>query len=365
MKNAMLMAVGLAVCMMALGGEALGWQTESCPRYFQMTAANPSSCLFMWSPVNLPDPNLPVTAVCCNPAGIPFGESCAAPKPSCGAPANADRETCLACNGNRTPKAAKPIDLATGNTYITQSDISVPGTGGGLTLSLVWNSLLPAAQNTFPFMFGAGWRSNYEEHLVLNSPDSFVKYLRGDGSVWSFGVTSVSGPDVYRAAAPADDSTGSSWVNMSGSPTWTLTSKSGEKKIFDATSGTLLSITDRNGNVTQLSYDGSGRLSTVTDPALRHLYFNYANSSTPLVSSVTSDVGITLAYTYDAQGRLTQVTRPDGTTESFEYNAQSLISAVKDSDGKVLESHTYDAAGRGLTASRAGGVDSVTISYPQ
>jgi len=61
---------------------------------------------------------------------------------------------------------------------------------------------------------------------------------------------------------------------------------------------------------------------------------------------------------------LTQVTKPDFTTMSFTYNTLSLITSVKDNSGIVLESHTYDSSGRGLTSSRAGGVEAVTISYP-
>jgi YD repeat-containing protein len=71
-----------------------------------------------------------------------------------------------------------------------------------------------------------------------------------------------------------------------------------------------------------------------------------------------------LSYAYDDQGRLVTVTKPDHTTTSFQYDSNSLISAVLDSNGKVLESHTYDSSGRGLTSSRAGGAESVTVSYP-
>jgi hypothetical protein len=55
------------------------------------------------------------------------------------------------------------------------------------------------------------------------------------------------------------------------------------------------------------------------------------------------------------------------TTVSFQYvqySSMSLISAVLDTNGKVLESHTYDGELRGVTSSRAGGVDAVTITYP-
>jgi YD repeat-containing protein len=252
--------------------------------------------------------------------------------------------------------------LATGNTDITQTDISVPGLGGGLVLTRTWNSRLPAIQNAFSGMFGLNWRSNYEERLVFSSPDGYLKFAQGGGAVWSFGTAVVGGSFLtYRTAAPANDAT----TIGTGDTYYTLVAKSGEKKTFDNISGALLSIADRNGNTTTLTYDSTNRLITVADAAGRHLNFSYLSPTSPLVSTVTSDVGITLSYQYDPQGRLTLVTKPDNTTVSFEYDAQSRITAVRDADGKLLESHGYDALGRGLTSSRANGVDSLTVTYPQ
>jgi YD repeat-containing protein len=355
--------VAFAVLLTVLSHNAKAQQnTESCTLYNQLVERYGFSCLYNWTFDDLPDPNAPPTMVCCNPLGVPWGQVCAAPRPSCGVPPGAAPETCLSCNQGKTPSLGEPIDLATGNTYIAQADLSIPGLGGGLSISRTWNSLLPARQNSYPFMFGTGWRSNYEERLIFVSGDADVKYLRADGSVWSFAPISLGTTSVYKAAAPADDTT---TTITNGSPSWTLTAKSGEKRLFDSTTGALVSIVDRNGNATVLSYDSANRLATVTDAASRHLYFHYPDTSSTLVSSVTSDVGLSTAYAYDGQGRLTQFTKPDNTSISFEYNAQSLITAVKDYDNKVLESHTYDAVGRGLTSSRAGGVGSVTISYPQ
>jgi YD repeat-containing protein len=104
-------------------------------------------------------------------------------------------------------------------------------------------------------------------------------------------------------------------------------------------------------------------LITVTDPASRHLSFTYIGSSF-LAGSASADVGISYSYTYDNQGRLTKVTKPDNTTVSLQYDTNFNITAVLDSDGKVLESHTYDGAHRGLTSSRANGVEAVTAAYP-
>jgi len=250
------------------------------------------------------------------------------------------------------------ISLASGNTNIHQSDLRIPGLGGGLRLKRTWNSLWPATQSGFQIgLFGPNWRSTYEERVFVGA-DNYIKYGRSDGSFWSFGWSSYG---TYIPAAPQNVTATLVWSN-SGGP-WTLTFQNGEQRLFDNTSGKLTAIIDRNGNITTLSYDSLGRLATVTDPASRHLYFNYSTGTGSLVTSVTTDVGLTVTYSYDSNGRLTQVTEPDGSTLAFQYDANSFVSAVLDSQGKILESHTYDTSGRGLTSSRANGVDAITVSY--
>jgi YD repeat-containing protein len=214
----------------------------------------------------------------------------------------------------------------------------------------------PSTQTAFQVgLFGPNWRSNFEERVFVGD-DNFVKYARGDGSFWSFGYSGGS----LTVAAPANVAA----TLVQGASYWTLTFQNGEQRLFDVARGNLIEVIDRNGNTTQLSYDALGRLVTVTDPISRHLYFSYASGSSYLVTSVTSDIGLTVSYSYDSQGRLSLVTEPDQSTLSFQYNSQSLITAVTDTNGNLLESHTYDSSGRGLTSSRANGVDAVTVTYP-
>lgn len=279
--------------------------------------------------------------------------SCKVLNNSC-APPTAPDETCPTC-ARGVPVAGAPVNLATGNTYIQQTDLSIPGLGGGLSVVRTWNSKWPTSQAAMKVgLFGPNWRSNFEERIFIGS-DGYTRYARGDGSFWSFGFSGGA----LAVAAPAN-------VTASlapGASYWTLTLQNGEKRLFNNATGSLISITDRNGNTTQLSYDGANRLVTVTDPASRHLYFAYQNGSSYLVTAVTSDFGVSLSYSYDGQNRLIQITKPDNTTISFEYDGQARITAVKDVDGKILESHTYDTAGRGLTSSRASGIDAINISY--
>ncbi len=253
--------------------------------------------------------------------------------------------------------ASQPISFADGNTWIKETDVSLPGLSGGLQLSRRWNSIWPSSQTTYQTgIFGPNWRSNFEERVFVGS-DNYFKYARGDGSFWSFGYNG----GVWTVVAPQN-----AVATLTPGPSyWTLTFGNGEQRLFDNTSGNLIAILDRNGNTTQLSYNAVGYLSTVTDPAGRTLSFTYGNQSFPaLVTSVTSSAGPSISYSYDSQGRLTQVTEPDGSTFNFQYNTQSFITAVTDSQGVVLESHTYDSNGRGLTASRANGVEAVSVSYP-
>ncbi len=258
------------------------------------------------------------------------------------------------CDGHA---CGSPISLASGNTYIEQNDLAIPGLGGGLQLIRTWNSVWPKSLASYVRpSFGGNWKSNFEER-VFSASSGYMTYARGNGSFWQF---TQSGSN-WNITSPKN-----AVVTLASGPSyWTIKFQNGETRQFSNTSGSLAAIVDRNGNTTTLTYDTSNRLVIVTDPASRHLYFTYASSTSSLITSVTSDVGLSLTYTYDSQNRLTLVTKPDGSTLAFEYGASNAfwITAVKDSQGKVLESHTYDGMGRGLSSSRANGVDALSLSF--
>lgn len=326
-------------------------------------AQNSQSCVLEYQFCGLcGDPPIP-GATCF--IEITYLSICIVPSAGC-APAAAPYEDCPTCNAASLaqalpPFASAPVNLATGNTYIEQSDLRIPGLAGGLTLVRTWNSKWPPSQGASQVgLFGPNWRSTYEERVFLGT-DNYMKYARSDGSFWSFGYT---GGRTMAIAAPASANGAAALITPSmAAPNSTITFQNGEQRIFDGTSGALLSIIDRNGNTTTLTYDSANRLVTVTDPASRTLTFTYQNSSSRLVIGVSSSVGISLSYAYDAQNRLSQVTNQDSSTLNFAYDSQSRITSVTDSNGKVLESHTYDSSSRGLTSSRALGVEAIALSY--
>jgi hypothetical protein len=101
------------------------------------------------------------------------------PTPPPSAPAEVPL-SCPSCVGGQ------PINLTNGNTYIQQTDVQIPGIGGGLVLARTWNSIWPSSQSGLVSgLFGPNWRSTYEERVFVGT-DGTLKYARADGSFWSF-----------------------------------------------------------------------------------------------------------------------------------------------------------------------------------
>jgi RHS repeat-associated protein len=258
--------------------------------------------------------------------------------------------------------AGEPINLTNGNVYIKQDDYVLPGLSGGITLNRTWNSLwrsTPHGSIPQARMFGDSWTSSYEDCLLFIDSQT-VDYFRGDGNKARFRFdVSIAGTNVYVITAPIDRRL-SLYFDIANN-TWSL-EFNGSFKNFDSL-GRLISVQDRNRNFTTLTYS-QNRLTQITDAASRQITFTYGDLQNPnQVTAVGDVVGTIAMYNYDTSGRLVQVTYADGAFNRFNYDANSFILSVTDTDSKVLESHTYDQYGRGLTSARAGGVESFSVSY--
>lgn len=162
---AVVLCLGLLVCAWSIGAAS-----QSCQGSMVCSAYNGLyvDCL----------PRLAATAFNCTTFVSGTG-SCTVKNASC---APAPKRKCPTCGGS-------PIDLATGNTFITQVDVKNPGLGGGLTLARTWNSISPQANGGAGLgLFGAGWSSTFEESVFVGS-DGYMKYAQGDGDVWSLGFS--------------------------------------------------------------------------------------------------------------------------------------------------------------------------------
>jgi len=249
--------------------------------------------------------------------------------------------------------------VTNGNTWIQQSDYTLPGLGDGLELTRTWNSRWrDVGPPQVVGMFGDGWHSNVEERIIFVFGKKATLW-RGDGSAWTFNYDTsnnifvLADPVTARAKYVYDANTGRS----------TITFKDGTQELFDH-NGYLLSQTDRNGNSRTFVYDSNSHLTSVTDAAGRSITFTYAGPSSPNVTSVVDSAGSVASYSYDAHNRLTRVNYSDNSAFTFNYDFTSMLTSVLDANSKVVQSYTYDSNHRGLTSQAASGMHSVTVAYP-
>jgi YD repeat-containing protein len=186
---------------------------------------------------------------------------------------------------------ADPVNTAFGTFSEAFDDFSIPGRGLALSLSHTYNSVFAAVNGPL----GYGWAHSYNMNLVQNS-SGVVTINQENGSQVTFLPNSSGGytglPRVIATLVKNSDGT------------FLFTRREQQFFTFSST-GQLLSERDRTGYTTTLSHNGSGQLTTVTDPAARSLTFTYSGSH---LASVTDSIARTINLTYDANGNLSSVT---------------------------------------------------------
>jgi RHS repeat-associated protein len=129
----------------------------------------------------------------------------------------------------------------------------------------------------------------------------------------------------------------------------------------------LTQETDPAGNITQSTYDGSDRLLSRRDAAGHTTTFTY-DATTGLVATTAFPDGSFQGYTltsFAANGftyyDITSVAYPDGSTESFQYDARGNILSRTDRNGQIWKT-IYESHGLPLVKSAPNG-STTTYTY--
>ncbi len=129
------------------------------------------------------------------------------------------------------------------------------------------------------------------------------------------------------------------------------------------TAGVLQSITTRAGVVQTLSYT-SRVWSGVTDSFGNSLSVTRNASGT--IASIAVNGGGTVQYAYDGSNRLSTVTNLGGTGRSYVYGNSSFINAltgVVDENGTTFSSWVYDSQERATSTTQAAGANAMGLAY--
>ena len=251
-----------------------------------------------------------------------------------------------------------PIEMATGQTIIQQTDIELPGI-------LPW-----ALQRTYLSSYRAGrafglsWSSTLDARLEID----------GHGVCYA-------GPDAVLLAYPHPEPGGT--VLPDRGPRLPLTrTDTGEYVILDGEAGhalhfavpaygqrqiglPLAGIVDRNGNRVTFDYAADGTMATI-----RHSggYTLAVETTDGLITAIRMRIGDgrpdqeLIRYGYDRSGRLTDITNSSGRPLRFDYDSDGRLVRWTDRNGTRYD-YTYDTAGRVVaTAGSAGCLDG-TIRY--
>jgi len=215
------------------------------------------------------------------------------------------------------------------------------GAGPTLDLSLTYNSYNADGSHALvDTVLGYGWTHSYNAFLFSQVGSMFR--MDGDGRTEKF----QAGP----GGSYSSDTGYFEMLHKNGDGSFTLTTKDQTSYHFAIVPGTffqvggpvyrLLTITNRNNNVTTLAY-AAGELVGVTDTYGRSLHFTY--NALGQMTTETDPLGRVTTFAYDSTGRrLASVTDPTGKVTSYTYNALNQIATKTDGDGRL---YTYQYQG--------------------
>jgi RHS repeat-associated protein len=242
-----------------------------------------------------------------------------------------------------------PVNCATGNQVVKQTDLRVGGHGPGLDLTRTYNSRLAFTQTKKGGYgpFGYGWTGPDSTSLEiifkckLVCLEKYAKIKQDNGSTVRF----ERNGEKWEPEGPlVQASLGEEEIGEEEFYVYALPDQS---KLKFKHAGELLSESDRNGNTITMGRGSGGRLETITDYAGRKVIFTY--NSEGFIGSAKDPMGDTVKYTYEG-GNLVSVTEPgeSGPRWRFKYNAQHEITAETDGRGNTLTTE-YDGSGRAIS----------------
>ena len=157
------------------------------------------------------------------------------------------------------------------------------------------------------------------------------------------------------------ESDGTLLVFQSGGLLDYIEDTNGNRLTYNYTSGRLTSLTDSLGDQTIYSYNASNLVSQITDPLGRITTFSY--DAARRINSVTDPTGITQFSYVSGQGAArehatSRIDFPDGSSQSFEYDAQGRLTRTFTNSGQNESVLTYGVPG-GVTVTTASGATKI------
>nr|WSX77836.1 DUF6531 domain-containing protein [Streptomyces sp. NBC_00899] len=266
-----------------------------------------------------------------------------------------------------------PIDVATGDMILPQTDITLPG-----TLPLVLERTHLSSYRVGRF-FGPSWASTLDQRLELD--DQGVAFVADDGSILLYPAPEPGTPALpsHGPRWPLE------WDGRPGSPLRITKTEAGHTLHFATVPGTaatssgpmllpLTEVTDRNGNTYAITYNDVGvpeeirhsggyhltlssdngrvtalRLLDPAAPGSATLVRSYGYDDAENVTDVADSTGVPYRFSYDTARRITSWTDRNETSYHYTYDHRGRCTATHGTDGFLSSTFAYDDATRTTT----------------
>ena len=258
----------------------------------------------------------------------------------------------------------EPVNLNTGNFYLTHTDASVPDFAGEFSVERNYNS--KGASYISPF--GRGWQFSYGEYLS-KMEDGTLIYTRGDGSSLYFAETEegvYSCPEGYDYDLKRIKTREKEYDFGTGKVKYPvyeyeITDTDNVVRRFDCF-GSMTKLTDEKGNATVLSYDKNYNLTAVTSPA--GSVYGFTMTEDGKVAQIALPNGGKLSYAYDDDDNLIRYTDACGSVTRYEYDDMHCMTAWHDGKDNCVTTNIYDSEGRVIRQKDANGYE-VVLTYDE
>ncbi|HLX51777.1 MAG TPA: RHS repeat-associated core domain-containing protein, partial [Streptosporangiaceae bacterium] len=261
------------------------------------------------------------------------------------------------------PSAGDPVDVATGDVFLAQVDVTLPGVLP-LVLGRVHRSSWRAGR-----WFGRSWMSSFDQRLLITAGRVIGAFADGRVLTW----------------ADLDGSDGTPWLPVTG-PAWPLRRNTDDSyTVTDPQQGLtwrferrpgydgvaspggegelpLVALSDRAGHQITFGYDLAGRPVSVSHSGGYQIRVTVAGGHvTGLALGERGDLPL-LRYEYDEDGDLVAVVNSSGQPLRFSYDAEGRLAGWADRNERSY-GYSYDDQGRCVRAGGSGGALSGTFSY--
>ncbi|WP_040405918.1 DUF6531 domain-containing protein [Amycolatopsis nigrescens] len=256
----------------------------------------------------------------------------------------------------------EPIDMATGEMYLVQTDVELPGMLP-LLLQRVHVSSYRAGRS-----FGPSWASTLDQRLEID--ERGVCYAGPDGVILVYPAPPSDGGEVLAEE-------GARWpLTRREEGGYTLTQPRVGRVLEFAPErdgrAALAAVADRNGNriefehgaageVTEVRHSGGYRIAVDTEAGLTRALRLRSDGRDGGDGEDSTDITL-VRYGYDEGGRLTEVINSSTRPLRFEYDQAGRITRWTDRNGQWY-AYTYDHTGRCVRTEGSGSALAGTMEY--